>query len=121
MTTTRTTTEVFCTLQVDGLHNWPECPFEEVDFLKPLHRHVFHIKAYFPVTHTDRDVEFIVSKHKIVKWFRDTYWDEQRQSHVFGRMSCEQIAQNLHDQFNLSACEVSEDLENGSFTRWELI
>jgi hypothetical protein len=112
-------TEVFCTLCVDGLHNWPECPFDEVDFLRPLHRHVFHIKAYKLVNHDDRDVEFIMFKHTLVKFLRDMYWDEQKQSHVFGRMSCESIAENLHTNFDLSACEVSEDGENGSFTRWE--
>jgi hypothetical protein len=119
--TTQTTSEVFCSLRVDGLHNWPECPFEEVDFLRPLHRHMFHIKAYVPVTHSDRDVEFIVLKHKITQFLRDQYWDEVKQTHVFGRMSCEAIAEQLHLVFGLSACEVSEDGENGSFTRWATV
>ena len=112
-------TTVFCTLQVDGLHNWPECPFDEVDFLRPLHRHVFHIRAYMPVHHNDRDVEFIMFKHQLVKWFRDNYWNEEKQTHVFGRMSCETIGQLLHDRFGLIQVEVSEDNENGAVMYWE--
>lgn len=111
-------TEVFATLRVDGLHNWPECPFDEVDFLRPLHRHMFHIKAYKLVNHNDRDVEFIMFKHEVAKFLRDMYWDDEKQSHVFGRMSCESIADELHSRFDLSCCEVSEDGENGSVTIW---
>jgi hypothetical protein len=54
------TTEVWCTLQVEATHNWPGCPFEEVDYLRAPHRHLFGIKAYVAVNHDDRDVEFII-------------------------------------------------------------
>jgi hypothetical protein len=115
----KVTTEVFCTLQIDGLHNWPECPFEEMKILRDLHRHMFHIKAYKRVTHSDRDVEFVILKHRISNWFRENYWSNDLNSHLFGRMSCETIAELLHQEFDLSGCEVSEDNENGSYTRWE--
>jgi hypothetical protein len=117
--TEKVTTEVFCTVQIDGLHNWPECPFDEMKILRDLHRHMFHIKAYKKVTHSDRDVEFIMLKHRISKWFRENYWSNDLNSHLLGRMSCETIAELLHKEFDLSACQVDEDGENGSFTRWE--
>jgi len=115
-------TEVYCTLQIEGTHNWPDCPFEEVDYLRVPHRHVFPIKAYQTVTHSDRDVEFIMLKHRIQKHFVEKYWTGWKKKEEFsgsalcefGAMSCEMIAQELIEHFNLSRCEVSEDNENGA-------
>lgn len=105
---------VFCSLSIDGIHRWEECPIEEVKFLRDDHRHKFHIKAYKPVTHSDRDVEFIWLLHEITDYLRNRYWDEQKRSHYFGKMSCEMIAEELIRQFDLCQCECSEDLENGA-------
>lgn len=105
---------VYATLQVDGIHSWPECPLIEVDFLQTPHRHVFHIKAVASVDHDDRFIEFIVLKHDILEYLRDKYWDNEKRAHVFGRMSCEQLAIELIERFNLDSCDVSEDNENGS-------
>lgn len=102
-------TEVFCTLQFEATHNWPGCPFEEVKYLRDPHRHVFHIKAYKLVTHSDRDVEFIMLKHMIQNYLNDQY-----PSHEFGAKSCEMLAHDLIERFELSRCEVSEDNENGA-------
>ena len=106
-------TEVFCTLQIEGTHNWPDCPFVEVDYLKVPHRHIFYVKAYKRVFHDDRDVEFIMLKHEIKEHFTK-YFDEKKQLCVFGAMSCEMIARDLMDKYTLSRCEVSEDNENGA-------
>jgi hypothetical protein len=112
---TKTTSEVWCTLQVEGTHNWPGCPFDEVAYLRDPHRHVFHIKAYKLVTHSDRDVEFIMLKHQIVQFFEDRYMcSGSSKLCEFGAKSCEMIAQELINQFDLSRCEVSEDNENGA-------
>lgn len=116
------TKEVFCTLQVEGTHNWPGCPFDEVDYLRLPHRHVFHIKAYKIVTHSDRDTEFIMLKHAIQKHFIEKYWSGWASTDgfsgkalcEFGSMSCEMIAEELIELFDLSRCEVSEDNENGA-------
>lgn len=107
-------TTVYCTLQVEATHNWPGCPFEEVDYLRVPHRHVFHIKAYAPVNHDDRDIEFIMLKHQIAEYMRVTYYDDAKGLHVFGAMSCEMLARELIAAFGLSQCEVSEDNENGA-------
>lgn len=119
--TQATTTEVYCTLQVEGIHHWPQCPFEEVAYLRDPHRHVFHIKAYQEVNHDDRDVEFIMLKHAIQTYILDKYATGKPQEGCFGpnvcdfgARSCEMIAQELIEAFELSRCEVSEDGENGA-------
>jgi len=118
----KVSTEVYCTLQIEGTHNWPSCPFEEVDYLRVPHRHVFHIKAHYPVTHSDRDVEFIMLKHKLDTYIKGRYFDVKQRLCVFGAMSCEMIAEELMQHFLLSRCEVSEDGENGAIiTREEIV
>ena len=107
-------TEVYCTLQVEGTHNWPNCPFDEVDYLRVPHRHVFHIKAYKEVTHSDRDVEFIMLKHEIQDYLNTIYYNRISRTCLFGAMSCEMIAVELIEEFELSRCEVNEDNENGA-------
>lgn len=106
-------TEVYCTLQIEGTHNWTGCPYEDVDYLRVGHRHVFHIKAHKEVFHDDRDQEFIQLKHTIQDYFSQ-YYDSSKHLHVFGEMSCEMIARRLIDRFGLSRCEVNEDNENGA-------
>lgn len=105
--------QVFCSLQVEGIHFWKDCPIEEVSYLKDPHRHVFNVTAFINVSHNDRDVEFIVLKHQIQKYLKSKYWNEQHQIHWFGGMSCEMIAEELMRQFSLTACMVDEDGENG--------
>ena len=119
-------TEVYCTFEVEGIHNWPECPFDEVAYLRIPHRHMFKIKAWVPVTHSDRDVEFIMLKHRMESYLLTEYgkpikhatlgWDicDNKLVCQFGAMSCEMIATELCDKFELSRCEVSEDGENGA-------
>ncbi len=102
--------EVFCTLQYSATHSWPDCPFESEAYLRDTHRHVFHIKAFKRVTHTDRDVEFIGLKNQILSYLQETYPTGQ-----FGAKSCEMLAIELISQFDLSKCSVDEDSENGSF------
>jgi len=121
MNTLKVTTEVYCTLQVEGTHNWPECPFEEVAYLRVPHRHVFHIKAYKNVSHDDRDVEFIMLKHQIKEFFYDGWWNSEQRLFEFGAMSCEMIASRLISEFDLSRCEVSEDNENGAIVSVERV
>lgn len=102
-------TEVWCTLQFEATHNWPGCPYDEVDYLKVPHRHIFHVKAYHIVEHNDRDVEFIMMKHRIQEYLSKKY-----RGGKFGAKSCEMLATELCEVFNLTRCEVSEDLENGA-------
>lgn len=118
-------TEIFCTFRIEGIHNWSDCPFDEVKYLRVPHRHMFHMKVYKEVTHADRQVEFIMLQHRVESFLLSTYgqpimhktdWEicDNKLVCVFGEMSCEMIAELLIKTFNLSRCEVSEDGENGA-------
>lgn len=99
----------------EALHHWPKCDIEEVAYLKTPHRHVFHILATVLVSHSDRDVEFIVLQHRIKEYLEATYKGD------FGAMSCESIAEDLIHKFDLSACSVFEDGENGATVEVESV
>ena len=38
-------TTIVCRLQVEGVHQWTKCPFEQVRFLRDEHRHIFFIEC----------------------------------------------------------------------------
>jgi hypothetical protein len=100
-------TRVWVTLQKEALHCWPECPFEDVAFLRKSHRHLFHIRCEKEVRHDDRDVEFI-------RWKREVSLALDRLGYDLGRMSCEELAKWLLQTFDCHSVEVSEDGENGA-------
>lgn len=116
MSLVRTTVvqKVFCTLSIEGTHNWPNCHIPEVDYLKYPHRHLFGIKAVAEVNHDDRNIEFIELKHQIQNYMKEQYFDNAKQLHVFGHKSCEMLAKELMERFNLCEVVVDEDGENGS-------
>lgn len=109
-------TKVFCTLSFEGIHNWPGCPIDEVRYLRDLHRHIFHVRAVREVSHDDRDVEFIWFKHRIEQFIQDRFeaYDPFSKTRYLGATSCEYLANELMDEFDLCECEVNEDGENGS-------
>lgn len=107
-------TVVFCTLQFQGIHNWPGCPFDEVAYLRDPHRHIFHIKAYKEVFHNDRDVEFIMMKSAIAAYLSDRFTKTTGDAAIMGATSCEMLAEELIERFDLCKCEVNEDGENGA-------
>jgi hypothetical protein len=112
MTTLNLKTTIICRFQVEGIHCWKNCPIKEVKFLKDLHRHLFYISCEKEVFHDDRDVEFIMFKRIILKYLKDKYEDDECLK--FNSMSCEMIAKELLEKFNLISCEVFEDNENGA-------
>lgn len=101
-------------LQVEWLHQWEQCPLEEVSFLKTLHRHIFHIECKKKVTHNDRDIEIIMYKRKIQEFIENKFYEVKEDTQVFGNMSCEMIAELLIKEFDLYSCQVLEDNENGA-------
>lgn len=107
-------TEVFCSLEFDGTHFWKDCPIDEVLYLRDNHRHMFQVKAYKGVYHDDRDVEFIQLKHQIQDYISNKYWSGINRTHILGGMSCEMLASELINEFDLNKCEVNEDGENGA-------
>jgi len=102
--------EVFARNQWEATHAWPECPIEEVAFLRDEHRHVFHIESHKVVTHDNRDTEFIVLKHRIAEALEEWYPD-----HRMGSTSCEMLGIRLIGAFGLSKVMVAEDGENGAW------
>lgn len=112
-------TLVFATIVVAGFHRWKNAP-DVVAFLRDPHRHLFHIKGWVTVDHADRDTEFFILKNKLEQsitalYPKLTYLD----TIDFGGSSCEMIAVALVDYLNLTACEVSEDGENGALVTKE--
>ena len=113
-------TDVYCTVTVEGIHNWPDCPIDEVKYLRDPHRHLFVIKAYKRVNHDDRDQEFIHLQHQIRVYLLQKYAVQQSEEsfddHVcrFGAQSCEMIGRELMKEFGLCRVDVSEDNENGA-------
>jgi hypothetical protein len=107
-------TNIIITTQVEGIHSWPECDLKDVEFLKYPHRHIFHIVAKKPVTHLDRDIEIIMLKRALNDYIKRVYWNNDLDLHDFKNMSCEMIAQDLLERFDLIYCSVLEDNENGA-------
>jgi len=109
-------TNIIVTLQVEGVHNWPNAKnvFPEVAFLSRAHRHIFHITAKKRVNHDDRDVEFIMFKRDILDYMKNKYWREVIRAYDFKSKSCEMIAKEIVNRFNLEYCSVFEDNENGA-------
>ena len=107
---------IIVTLQIEGLHCWPDaaaiCP--QVDFLSNSHRHLFYIVAKKQVFHDDRDIEFILFKREILKYLNTKYFNSELNQCNFGSMSCEAICKELIEQFGLNYCSVMEDNENGA-------
>jgi len=101
---------IIITTKFSAIHRWPDCPIEEVSYLRNPHRHEFHVTAKAPINHDDRDIEFIQLKNKINKFIREN-WEEKD----LGRMSCEMFCSKLMKEFSvLNYVRVMEDGENGA-------
>lgn len=107
-------TKIIARLNIEGIHRWADCPLAEVEYLKNLHRHIFQIHAKAHVTHANRDIEFIQLSHKIKTYLHENYFSTYYQCLFFDSMSCEMIAEELLNTFNLCECEVNEDGEGGA-------
>lgn len=111
------TNYIWVTAQKEMFHKYPEAP-KGVEFLKNLHRHIFHFKIYLEINHTARDVEFILFKRYIEETIN-------RMNDDLKSKSCEMISNYLaeivmRDYPNRKVMiEVSEDGENGSLYEYE--
>ncbi len=96
--------------EFEAVHCWPDCPLEAVSFLRNKHRHIFKVTCKAGVTHTNRDIEFIMLKRAVEQYLRSTYDKKD-----IGGMSCEMICKDLLDAFPvLNYVCVEEDGENGA-------
>ncbi|MCK9430149.1 MAG: hypothetical protein M0R17_09115 [Candidatus Omnitrophica bacterium] len=104
-------------LIIEGLHNWPVASShcgEKMKFLESLHRHLFNVTVTKTVQHNDRDIEFINFGRIVKEYITNKYFNNTLECVLFESMSCEQIATELVNEFDLYSCEVSEDDENSS-------
>ena len=117
-------TTVFCKTKYEGIHRYPGAPLA-VEYLSKPHRHIFGVKVEMDVFSDDREVEFIMLKHKVNAWLRihfnsNDVWE-------MGALSCEQVATQLlkflqteypvpyhADQKRRIIVTVDEDGENGA-------
>lgn len=112
---------IFITFQKEGIHSYPDAlinpALSDVSFLGHPHRHIFHFRVWISVTHSDRDIEFIQFK----RWLESLYNDATLQ---LNHKSCEMISDEVYDVISQKYpnrevwIEVSEDGENGSFTKY---
>ena len=98
---------VWITTDFTAFHRWEDAP-EEVQFLREWHRHLFKVKVELKVTHSDRDVEFLILKRKVDQYINLWF------AHSKFEYSCEHIAESLLDHFDAYSVTVSEDGENGA-------
>lgn len=115
--------KIFVTVQVPGLHFWPEGlkRSENHKYLFNAHRHIFHIKVTKIVFHNNRDIEYLELKDQLLSVLLDEWpYITNTFIHDFGNRSCEMLAERLLYRLNANEVEVSEDGENGSIITKEL-
>lgn len=104
--------EVIIKTKVRGFHKWETAP-DFCAFLRRRHFHYFHIECRARVSHNNREIEFITFEPVIQRYLLEKYGDPCE----FGNMSCEDIAQELLEKFELQSCEVTEDGNGGAIVR----
>lgn len=120
-------------MQEEGIHCYPDAP-SEVSYLSCAHRHMFHVELEIEVFDDDRELEFIMVKHKMQKHLNALFnphsnsipWLPNKLSHRFmnGTFSCEMVARALqylckehfpHQPQRKVNVKVFEDGENGVY------
>ena len=98
--------------QFEALHKWEDCPYEDVSFLRELHRHIFHVEVKAEVTSLNREIEFIRFKRKIEDFLQHCYKKD------IGNLSCEMLCEIILNEFPcLCQASVFEDNENGAMIK----
>lgn len=124
----KTHTRIFVTFQKEGIHKFPEAltspqfatgDWDDVSFLGHPHRHIFHFRVEVPVSHSNRDIEFIQFK----RWLERQYNEEG--TLTLDYKSCEMMGEDLieiihkkYPHLEQIIVEVSEDGENGARLEW---
>ena len=97
---------------IEGYHKWSDAPYP-VEFLRNKHRHVFHVRCWFEVSHHDREIEIIMRQWDIEKFLKENFGEVCE----FGGMSCEAIARMIMQKFDAAQVEVLEDGDGGALVR----
>jgi len=108
-------TRIFCTFTFEALHCWPDADkVPAVAYLRYPHRHLFHGRAEWDVSHHDREREFILAKGQC-----EAAVDAFRQLPAAMNWSCEKWATEILLAVDAVRVEVSEDGENGAIVTKE--
>ncbi len=105
------------TFQEEGIHFYPDCDLDGVEFLKYQHRHLFYFYVKIEVFHNDRDIEFILLKRELQDFMRS---DIKKMN---GK-SCEMLAEDIINYLSLEypsrdiTVRVYEDNENGAILEY---
>lgn len=109
---------VICNLTKEVYHRYPKAP-DAVWYLRNLHRHLLHIEVTVEVVHNERDIEFIMLKHEVERYYDSLGLDSYKTPHE--EISCEQIAELIISMLRRHygpdrdiAVSVMEDGENGA-------
>ena len=97
-----------------GMHRWKNAP-DEYRYLRSYHRHEFHVTVKKFVHHDDRDEEFCHLKAKVAAWCEQSFGVESDKADgpcYMHDLSCEQMANQIAEQFDAYEVKVSEDGEN---------
>ena len=101
--------------QIIGFHRWPGAP-EKYAYLSDWHRHVFVIRCWFDVSHSDREIEINDMQDRIERDVKNVYGTANGVIDFQG-MSCEDIANWCIGVFGCVECEVLEDGFGGAHVR----
>ncbi|MCH7515942.1 MAG: hypothetical protein IIB08_02225 [Bacteroidetes bacterium] len=117
---------IWITFNQEGIHCYPAAATDpnlatgdeyDVSFLASPHRHIFKFKVWIEVFTDDRDIEFI----QFSRWLKNLYGEGVLEMDY---LSCEMISDHLNLVIKIKYpgrevwIEVSEDGENGSFSKY---
>ena len=94
---------------IEGFHHWDGAT-GKFAYLAQRHRHLFVIRTSIPVSNGNREVEINEKQAEIEKYLNQKYGKPCE----FNGMSCEHIAEDLMNYFQLQECQVLEDGYGGA-------
>ena len=100
--------------EIVGMHYWEKAN-EPFKYLANEHRHIFKIRCWFPVNHTDREIEINAKQYEIEAAIKKDFNSIDEKGANFGGMSCEMICEYLIEKFGCESCEVLEDGFGGAY------
>ena len=100
--------------EIAGMHCW-ECAPKPFEYLSDKHRHIFKIRCWFSVSHSDREIEINAKQHEIESAIKRDFNSIDEKGADFGGMSCEMICEYIIEKFGCCACEVLEDGFGGAY------
>ena len=110
--------------QFEGWHRWKDAPENQtynIDFLRNLHRHMFHVEVWIEQKHNERDIEYLTFKDWLTNPVQDiVYTSIQDRFGITEEDSCETMAEKIRKFIVESYPDrkvkvfVFEDNENGA-------